>query len=113
MSQAGEIVIFITSPGLEEAQRIAGALLDRRTVACVNVIPGVKSFFWWQGKRESETEVLMVAKSTAALLPEVIALVKENHPYEVPEVIALPIVGGLDDYLGWIRRETRAAEGGE
>ena len=108
MGEAEEIVVFVTSPGVEEAQRIADVLLAQKKAACVNVIPGIKSFFWWQGKRESETEVLMILKSRAALLPELIELVKKNHPYDVPEIIALPIIGGLPDYLEWIHRETGA-----
>ena len=111
--EAGEIVILITSENVEEARKISEALLERRKVACVNVIPEVKSFFWWQGERESAPEVLLMAKSRASLLPEIIELVKQNHSYEVPEVIALPILGGNRDYLDWIHTETRAEAGGK
>ena len=102
-----EIVIFITSANIEEAHKIADALLAERKVACVNVIPGVKSYFWWQGKRESSPEVFMMAKSRASLFPAVVDLVKKNHSYKVPEIIALPILAGSQDYLNWIQEETK------
>jgi periplasmic divalent cation tolerance protein len=105
--EAKEIVIFITSANIEEAQQIADTLLNQRKVACVSVIPGMKSFFWWQGKRESASEVLLTAKSRASLLPEIIDLVKQVHSYEVPEIIALPVFGGNRDYLEWIYGETK------
>lgn len=110
MSEAKEIVVFITSANIEEAQKVADVLVTRRKVACVNVVPGVKSFFWWQGKRESALEVFLMAKSRASLLPEIIDLVKRVHSYEVPEIIALPIVGGNWDYLEWIHQETKAED---
>lgn len=102
-----EIVIYITSANIEEAHKIADVLLTARKVACVNVIPGVKSYFWWQGKRESTPEVLLMAKSRASLFPEVVEMVKQSHSYEVPEIIALPIIAGSQDYLNWIREETK------
>lgn len=102
-----EIVIYITSAGIEEAHKIADALLNGRKVACVNVIPGIKSYFWWQGKRESTPEVLLMAKSRVSLFAEVVELVKKTHSYEVPEIIAIPIIAGNPDYLKWIREETK------
>jgi len=100
------IVIFITAPSNDEADKIADILVSRRKAACVNVVPQMRSKFWWQGKIESEEEALLIVKTRSALLDDVIGLVKANHSYEVPEVIALPIVGGNEDYLNWLDEET-------
>lgn len=100
------IVVFITAASNDEADRIADALVSRRKAACVNIVPQVRSKFWWQGKIESEDEALLIVKTRSALLDEVIGLVKANHSYEVPEVIAMPIVGGSEDYLAWLDEET-------
>ena len=81
-------------------------LLAERKAACVNIIPKVESHYRWQGKIESDDELLLIVKTRITLLDEIITLVKENHPYTVPEIIALPIVGGNADYLQWIEKET-------
>jgi len=98
--------VLVTASSEAEAQRIGRALLDERCAACVNVVPRVASSYWWQGKLESATETLLIIKTTAAHLDAVIRLVKSLHSYQVPEIIALPIVGGNPDYLAWIDRET-------
>ena len=100
------VVVFITTATAEEAQRIANILVSGRKAACVNIVPQVHSRFWWQGKIDSADEALLVVKTKAALLDEIIKLVKENHSYEVPEIVALPIVGGNRDYLKWIDNQT-------
>ncbi len=97
--------VLVTAGSMEEAEKIAGKLLDGKKAACVNIIPGVKSFFWWEGKKESGEEVLMIVKSRIEILDEVITTVKANHSYDVPEIIALPIAGGNEDYLKWLGRE--------
>jgi len=100
-----EVVIFITAGTDKEAKKIAERLLDQKKAACVNIIPGIDSCFWWQGKKELAREVLLIAKSKASSLSDVITLVKEMHTYELPEIIAIPIVGGNQDYLNWIKEE--------
>ncbi len=102
MKEFAYIVIFITTATAEEAQRIAQVLLKQRKAACVNIIPRVSSFFWWQGSIDSAQESLLVVKSSASLLSDIITLVKEIHSYDTPEIIALPIMGGNQDYLEWI-----------
>ena len=82
-----------------------GALLTQRKAACVNIVPGVSSLFWWQDKLDSAQESLLIIKTKASLLNEIITLVREVHSYDVPEIIALPIVGGNQDYLEWIGKE--------
>jgi periplasmic divalent cation tolerance protein len=100
------IIIFITVDTQLTAQKIAEKLLTEHKAACVNIIPKVKSHYWWQGKIESADELMLVVKTRAALLPDVEKLVKSLHPYTVPEIIAIPIIGGNQDYLDWIEKET-------
>jgi periplasmic divalent cation tolerance protein len=101
------IVVFITAADAEEAQRIADALLKERKAACINIVPKISSRFWWQGKLDSAEESLLIVKTRASVLDEVVSLVKKHHGYDVPEVIALPIIGGSQDYLEWLGREVR------
>jgi periplasmic divalent cation tolerance protein len=105
MKQPEYIVVLITTNATGEAQRIAGLLLEKRQAACVNIIPKVDSRFWWEGKLDSAQESLLVVKTKALRLPEIIKLVKGVHSNTVPEIIALPIVGGNQDYLDWIDKE--------
>ena len=99
------IVVFITTNTAGEAQRIATLLLEQRQAACVNIIPEVDSRFWWKGELDSAQESLLVIKTRASRLPEIINLVKGVHSNTVPEIIALPIIGGNQDYLDWIDKE--------
>ena len=107
MEESAYIVLFITTATVEEAQQISKALLNQRKVACINIVPKVSSHFWWQGELDSAKESLMVAKTKASQLNEIVRLVKELHSYEIPEIIALPIVGGNQDYLEWIDKEVK------
>ena len=100
------VVVFITVDSQETARKITDKLLTERKAACVNIIPKVELQYWWQGKIESANELLLIVKTRTVLLEELIALVKQNHPYSVPEIIALPIIGGNKDYLKWIDGET-------
>jgi len=103
------VVILVTAPTREEAQKIAQLLLERRKVACVNILPMVDSFFWWQGQLDFAQETLLLMKTRSVLAEQVVELVKQVHSYTTPEVIALPIVSGNADYLKWIQEETRDA----
>ncbi len=105
MEESAYIVLFITTATAEEARQISNVLLDKRKAVCVNIVPNVSSLFWWQDKIESANENLLIVKTKASLLDEVVRLVIENHSYEIPEVIALPIIGGNQDYLEWIDKE--------
>jgi periplasmic divalent cation tolerance protein len=107
MKETGKIVVFITTSSEQEAHKIAELLLTKRKAACVNIIPRVGSSFWWQGKLDSARESLLIIKTKASLLSEIVDLVKAAHSYEVPEIIALPIIGGNEDYLKWIDDEAR------
>ena len=99
------IVVLMTCADEEEGRKIADTLLDRRKAACLGIFPKGESFFWWKGKKDRAEEYLLVAKTRKSLLDELIRLVKEVHSYEVPEIIALPIVGGNPDYLDWLEKE--------
>ena len=105
METSDYIVVFITTNTAGEAHRIATLLLEQRQAACVNIIPEVDSRFWSEGELNSAHESLLVIKTRASRLPEIINLVKGVHSNTVPEIIALPIVGGNQDYLDWIDKE--------
>jgi len=96
------IVILITCASKEEAEKIANALVETKLAACVNIAGGVNSVFRWQGKLDKAEEILLIAKTQENKLAAVIDKVKSLHSYEVPEIIALPVVGGNTDYLKWI-----------
>jgi periplasmic divalent cation tolerance protein len=101
------IVIFITTGTNGEARQVAEALLEQRKAACVTIVPTVTSLFWWEDRIDSDQESLLIVKSKASLLDEIVSLVKGVHSYDVPEVIALPIIGGNSDYLNWIGEQTQ------
>lgn len=100
------VCALVTASSTEEGRAVARALLEARLAACVNIIPGVESHYWWEGALEKSTEHQLVIKTRAALMPAVIACVQQHHSYKVPEVIALPVVEGNPDYLAWARAET-------
>jgi periplasmic divalent cation tolerance protein len=100
------IVVFITAGSQEEARMIGDTLIGQRKAACVNIIPQINSLFRWEGKIEDDRESLLLVKTRAELFPEVVDAVKSVHSYDVPEIIALPIVEGSQDYLKWIGEET-------
>lgn len=102
MKDADYIIVMITCPSKREALKLKRVLLEQRKAACVNIIPGVSSFFLWKGKVDSSPEVLMLAKTKRDYFEEVVSLVKKSHRYEVPEIIALSIIGGNEEYLKWI-----------
>ncbi len=104
MEESRYIVILITSDSVEEADHIATVLLEKKKVACVNIVRGIDSYFWWEEKIDTARENLLIAKTKSSLLPEVVEVVRKVHSYDVPEVIALPIIGGNQDYLDWIEQ---------
>jgi len=106
------IVIYVTAPSIEVGKEIAAALLAKRLAACVNIIETVHSLYLWEDKTQEDREALLIIKSRAALLEkQLIPAILEMHPYELPEVIALPIAAGYAPYLDWIKRETNQAAG--
>ena len=108
MAEFNQVVILVTAGTREEADVIADVLLEQHKAACVNIVPAVDSHFRWEGKAKREQEALLIIKTRASLVEEVTSLVKAIHSYDVPEVIALPIIGGNPEYLAWIDAETDA-----
>ncbi len=108
------VLVLITAPSQEVAEGLARHLLERRLAACVNILSPVRSLYRWQGAIEEAEEVLLLVKSRAALLDEAfIPAVKALHPYQVPEVIAFQVGGGLEDYLRWVGEETIPSGGSD
>lgn len=107
-----EIVIVLTSlPDKEAAMRLARELVERRLAACVNVLAECTSVYRWKGAVESAGEVPVLIKTRSGRYPEVEAAVRELHPYELPEIVAVPVRHGSDEYLQWVRDETTIAIG--
>ncbi len=107
METSPYVVLLITTATVEEAQQISKVLLEQRKIACVNIVPRVNSLFWWQDKLDSAEESLLIVKTKASLLNEIVPLVKEIHSYDIPELIALPIIGGNQEYLEWLDKEAK------
>ena len=103
------VVMLSTAPREDEALKIARALVDERLVACVNVVPGVRSIYRWEGAVQDDAELLLVMKTQASKREAVVARIKELHSYSCPEAIALDISGGSPDYLSWVTDMTREA----
>jgi periplasmic divalent cation tolerance protein len=100
-----KIVVLSACASTEEAQRLARALVEKRLAACVNVMPGIRSVYHWKDAIEDDEEVLLLIKTSRALLQELRDEIERLHSYEVPEVIALQVVDGSERYLAWMNRE--------
>lgn len=103
-------IAFVTAPDRKTADALAEGLVSSRLAACVNAVPGVASVYWWKGKVEKAEEVLLVAKTRTALLPELCEYVRKNHPHSVPEVVSFPVEDGHAPYLDWVGAHTRFAQ---
>ena len=110
-------VFYVTINTHEGASKLASILLEKKLIACCNIIGNtqnpITSIYTWKDKVENDSEILMMIKSRTELLPEIVQTVKENHPYDVPEVIALPILGGNPSYLQWVLDNTKEPEKSE
>jgi|SRR6185503_8665593 len=100
-----KIVVFSTCDSEEQAGRIAHALVEQRLAACVNVLPGVRSIYRWKGEIQEGVEWLLVIKSRRGLMDQLRVTIGKIHTYEVPELLALPVVDGSESYLAWLDRE--------
>jgi len=101
-AESGPVLVLSTVGKLEDAERIADALVGERLAACVNVVPGLVSIYRWKGAVEREDELLLLIKTRAERVEELGARLRALHPYELPEMIVLPIAGGHGPYLDWI-----------
>jgi periplasmic divalent cation tolerance protein len=95
-------LVLVTAPDRKTARALAGAALKARLIACANLLPGIESHYWWQGKIEHGREVLLMMKTTASCLPKLQKLIIARHPYDTPEFIALALNGGNRRYLNWL-----------
>lgn len=102
-----ESFIYMTCTSKEEAEIIGSELVRKRLAACVNIIDGMESLYWWEGKVEKGQEAVLIAKTRTNLVIELTKVVKEMHSYDVPCITAMPIEGGNRDFLAWIRDETK------
>jgi periplasmic divalent cation tolerance protein len=100
-------MVLVTAPDLKTARRLAKAALEKRLIACANLIPKIESHYWWKGKIENGAEVLMLLKTTASKLGPLEKLIVAAHPYDTPEFIVLPIARGSKRYLDWIAESVR------
>ena len=96
-------LILITAKDVEEAERIAGHLVGLKLAACANIVSDVSSVFWWQGRLDKARETLIFLKTCEEKFNDIVAAVKTIHSYSCPEIIALPILAGSNEYLGWIK----------
>jgi periplasmic divalent cation tolerance protein len=103
-------VAWITCGSMEEATRIGRTLVEARLAACVNIVPGMRSLYWWEGAVEVSDEVILVAKTTLARADELVAMVRAEHGYQVPCVLLLPVDGGNPAFLDWISRQVEPME---
>lgn len=106
-SSGDTVVLFATAASQAQAESIAAELLKEKLAACVNMVPSVVSMYEWEGKLERSEEVLMIIKSRSTLVEETSSKIKELHSYSVPETIALQIIGGNREYMGWIKSSTK------
>ena len=104
------LIVLCTAPDPSSAEQIAGTLVDERLAACVNILPGVTSIYSWQGKREADQEVVLIIKTRQGVYQSLEQRIVALHPYELPEIVAVPVVEGLAGYLGWIDQMTGNSE---
>ncbi|KAG8073761.1 hypothetical protein GUJ93_ZPchr0006g41511 [Zizania palustris] len=101
------IVVYVTVPNREAGRKLSQSIISEKLAACVNIVPGIESVYWWEGKVQSDAEELLIIKTRESLLDALTEHVRANHEYDVPEVIALPITGGNTKYLEWIKNNTK------
>ena len=104
MARAGSVrIVLVTAPNRRTARKLARAVLVARAAACVNLVPGIESQYWWQGRIESGSEILLVIKTTRARLGLLERVITEHHPYDTPEFIVIDVSSGARRYLDWVR----------
>lgn len=101
-------LVYITTADLDEARHIGRELVSARLAACANIVEGMKSMFWWEDQVQEGSETILIVKTRADLVEDLVAKVNQLHSYDVPCVVALPIAEGNPDFLRWIQEETRS-----
>jgi len=107
------VFVYTTWPSVVEAEEAGRAMVERRLAACVNILPGMISHYWWEGALERGEEVVMIIKTRASLAESVRQAVKEMHSYTTPAIVVMPLESVDQAYLGWMLAETEAAAKGE
>ncbi|MDD5454998.1 MAG: divalent-cation tolerance protein CutA [Candidatus Ratteibacteria bacterium] len=107
MKKFSFIIILITVPTKKEAKKISDKLLQEKLAACVNIIKGVNSSFWWKNKIETANEFLLTVKTRSKFFNDIVKVVKSLHSYDIPEIIAVPIINVNKDYLNWIKNSLK------
>lgn len=109
MAAGTDVLLVLTNlPDADSADRVTKVVLESHAAACVNRLPTSESTYWWNGAIEHTAEIPLLIKSTRAAYPALEAVLRKAHPYEVPEIVALPVAAGLPAYLAWVAAETRA-----
>ncbi|MEW5797264.1 MAG: divalent-cation tolerance protein CutA [Candidatus Zixiibacteriota bacterium] len=98
-------VVFITVPR-DEVSRLARELVEQRLAACINIVPKIESYFWWEDAVQHDEEALLICKTTEEKFRALMEYTQESHPYDLPEIISFPLSDGLPEYLAWVRKET-------
>ena len=98
-------IVYITIPR-DEADRMALALVQERLASCVNIVPKITSYYWWEDAVQNDDEALLIVKTTVQRFQALMDYVLENHPYELPEIVGLPIASAYPDYVAWVKTET-------
>lgn len=101
------VIVYITAPSMEIAQLLAQSLVEQRLAACVNLVGSIQSVYLWQGSLHQDEEVLMVVKTRRTHLDTIADVLRTLHPYDLPELIAFPVVGGSPAYLDWVEQSTK------
>jgi periplasmic divalent cation tolerance protein len=101
------VAIYFTTRDIYEARKIAKILVKEKLAACVNIIPKIESVFSWEGKIEEDSECVIIAKTTEKNSEEAVQKVKQIHSYDVPDIMVIPVVGGLNEYLTYVEEETK------
>ena len=100
------MVIMTNTPDMDVARKIAADLLEKKLAACVNIVSGCESHYWWKGELKQAAEVQVLIKSTVSRYNQIEASIRNLHPYDVPEIIAFPVSKGSHEYLAWVAEET-------
>jgi periplasmic divalent cation tolerance protein len=108
-SKSDVLTVLCTCPDAATAQRLAGGLVERKLAACVNVLPAIRSIYRWQGQIQDDAEALMIVKTSRSAYAALEAWLVEHHPYDVPEVLAVPVLRGSAAYLEWVLNETETS----
>lgn len=111
MKKSNYRIVLVTAPTLPVARKLARAALTARLIACANLVPKLESHYWWQGKIEHGSEILLILKTTGVRVAALEKLILAKHPYDTPEFVILPLIGGTKRYLDWLSQSCSSGAG--